>query len=333
MLSPTLVSGFSLPHPPQANLPGCADGTMPLIAIFLATYQGERFLAEQLDSFAHQTYDNWKVWASDDGSQDGTIGILSAYGQRWAKHRLAMHTGPKQGFAANFLHMVCHAKIEADFYAFSDQDDIWDEDKLVRAADWLKTIPSHIPALFSSRTRLIDANNHDIGLSPLFSKSPSFANALMQNIGGGNTMVFNHAARSLLKKSGADINVISHDWWVYLVVSACGGQVFYDPKPTLRYRQHCCNAIGCNSTWLARLKRIRMLWQGCFRQWNDVHIHGLHMLQDSLCPAARNTLRHFDQARQMPLLPRLINLGRSGIYRQTLLGNLGLIAAAIFKKL
>lgn len=306
---------------------------VPKVAILLCTYHGQHYLAEQLDSFAAQTHDNWEVWASDDGSKDDTHAILEAYQQKWPKSRLSIHFGPKEGFAANFLSLTCKANIDADYYAYSDQDDVWAVNKLARAIDWLESIPQNTPALYCSRTRLVDAENNEIGLSPLFSNPPSFANALTQNIGGGNTMVFNNAARMLLREAGENLPVITHDWWAYIVVTGCGGQVFYDAEPTLCYRQHENNLVGMNATWSARFNRIRMLWQGRFRHWNCINIAALRTLSHRLTPENLEVLERFARAREMSLIPRLIHLKRCGIYRQTFFGNLGLIAAAIFRKL
>lgn len=303
------------------------------VAILLCTWHGQHFLAEQLDSFDRQSHGNWEVWASDDGSEDDTHEILAAYQVKWKAGRLSVHSGPAEGFVANFLSLTCNADIDSDFYAYSDQDDIWEADKLERAVRWLKTVPTNIPALYCTRTRLVDADNNEIGLSPLFSKPPGFGNALMQNIAGGNTMVFNKAARELLCQAGQNVPVVIHDWWVYLVVTGCGGQVFYDSSPSLRYRQHDNNMIGINLSWVARLKRLVMLGQGCFRQWNDGNIAALRTLWKYLTPENREILEKFEQARRMNLIPRLFYLKRCGIYRQTFLGDLGLIAAAIFKKI
>lgn len=305
----------------------------PKVGIFLCTYYGQDYLAEQLDSFAAQTHTNWEVWASDDGSEDDTNPILESYQAMWGAGRLSIHIGPKKGFVANFLSLTCKASIEADYYAYSDQDDVWEANKLERALKWLQSIPVDIPALYCSRTRLVDAKNNEIGFSPLFSKPPSFANALMQNIGSGNTMVFNNAARVLLKEAGENVPVITHDWWAYMVVSGCGGLVNYDSMPTLRYRQHDNNLVGMNATWSARFKRIRMLFQGRFRRWSDGNIQALCKLQYLLTPDNRMIFERFVQAREMSLVPRLIHLKRCGIYRQTLFGNLGLFVAAIFGKI
>ena len=325
-------------HGPAANCMQSSqsmhtDPALPKVAILLCTYHGQHYLADQLDSFAAQNYVNWEVWASDDGSQDDTHAILENYREKWGDERISIHSGPAQGFAANYLSLTCKATIAADYYAYSDQDDIWETDKLERAMDCLRAIPADVPALYCSRTRLVDAENQEIGLSPLFARPPSFANALMQSMGGGNTMVFNGAARKLLCEAGEDLEVISHDCWAYLVVTGCGGVVFYDPHPSLRYRQHGGNLVGTNTNWPARLARIRMLWQGLFRNANDRNIQALQRVRRKLTPANRDLLDRFAASRDRWMLPRLIGLKQCGIYRQTVMGNLGLVFAAVFKKI
>lgn len=310
-----------------------AVGQQARVAILLCTYQGEDYLTEQLESYAAQQHRNWVVFASDDGSRDHTCSILERFQRRWGEQRLAIRRGPGEGFAANFLSLTCASDIHADYYAYSDQDDIWEGDKLRRAVQQLESVPADVPALYCSRTELVDAQNRSLGTSPLFSRPPSFANALMQNVGGGNTMVFNQAARELLCRAGADVEVVTHDWWAYMVVSGCGGRVFYDSSPSLRYRQHGGNLVGTNSSWAARMVRIRMLMEGHFRAWNDRNIRALLRLEDRITPANREVLRQFVEARERPLPARLLGLRRSGVYRQTLFGNLGLLAAAIFNKL
>lgn len=104
--------------------------TSPEVAILLCTYHGQRYLPEQLASFEVQSHSNWKVWASDDGSEDGTHAILDAYSRKWPEGRLSICSGPSEGFAANFISLTCKDSIQADFYAYSDQDDIWNVNKL-----------------------------------------------------------------------------------------------------------------------------------------------------------------------------------------------------------
>ncbi len=325
-------SGDELVFPNSLAETSCSDGMIPKVAIFLCTYQGQKFLEDQLRSFEVQTHQNWEVWASDDGSKDKTLSILEAFQNRWGKSKLSIHSGPAKGFVANFLSLTCRADVDADFFSYSDQDDIWEANKLERAVTWLKSIPETVPALYCARTKLVDINNTEIGLSPLFAKPPSFQNALMQSIAGGNTMVFNKAARDLLVEAGEDISVISHDWWAYIVITGCGGRVFYDSVPTLRYRQHGNNLIGMNSSLGAKLKRIKMLFAGEFRKFNDENISAILKLQKYFPDQNSTVLNCLIWARKKLLLGRLFYFWKSGVRRQTALGNLALIVALIFNK-
>lgn len=312
---------------------GPALSTAPQVAILLCTFNGARFLPEQLDSIEAQTHANWQVWASDDGSSDATLAQLEARKVKWPDGRMHIIAGPRRGFAANFLSLACNADIAADCFAFCDQDDVWESDKLQRAVDWISTVPVDVPALYCSRTRLVDAEGREIGLSPLFARAPSFGNALVQNIGGGNTMVFNRAARDLLCCAGPDVTAVAHDWWAYILVSGCGGRVYYDSHPAIRYRQHGGNLIGRNSGWRARLARVLMLFKGRFRGWNERNLDALRSVDCPLTHESRVVLARFAEVRSKSALRALIGLRRSGVYRQTLLGNLGLSAAALLGKL
>ncbi len=303
------------------------------VAVLMCTYNGQSFIQEQLDSIAAQTHSHWQVWASDDGSTDGTLALLARQQSQWPQGKLHVLAGPQRGFACNFLSMACNRDIDADFFAFSDQDDVWERDKLARALEWIQTVPPDVPALYCSRTRLVDDAGKEIGFSPLFEKPPGFANALLQSIAGGNTMVFNKAARALLQIAGPGVGVVTHDWWAYIVVTACGGQVHYDPQACLSYRQHQGNLVGSNATFAARFKRVRQLWQGQLRRWNDAHLAALACVQPHIPPHNLALLHRFAQARQRPLWPRLWGLARCGLYRQTFFDDIGLVFASIFKKL
>jgi hypothetical protein len=83
---------------------------------------------------------------------------------------MQLRNGPRRGFVANFLSLVCDRSINADYYAYSDQDDIWEPEKLAHAIAWLEKVPGHIPAVFGSRTSLIDEKDRIYGLSPLFQR-------------------------------------------------------------------------------------------------------------------------------------------------------------------
>ncbi|WP_417582447.1 glycosyltransferase family 2 protein [Nitrincola sp.] len=302
------------------------------VAILLCTFNGQSYLQEQLNSFTRQSYGHWQLWVSDDGSKDKTPNILRRYQRSAGCAKVKIQAGPQQGYVANFMSMTCQDDIEADIYAYADQDDVWEPDKLQRAINWLDQVERDIPALYCSRTRVVDSSGAHLGFSPLFRKPPSFANALVQNIGGGNTMVFNRAARDLLRQVSRDSNIVSQDWWAYMVVSGCGGQVFYDPYPSVRYRQHGANLVGANSSWVARAVRMRMLWQGRYKGWTDLNLAALERCRNSLSEDSRDTLDRFIGARKATGWQRLRKFFDSGVYRQTALGSISLLLAAMCGK-
>jgi glycosyltransferase involved in cell wall biosynthesis len=192
----------------MARLPSVASRA---VTILLGALNGERFLAQQLVSLERQTFKNWKLIASDDGSSDETKSILQAFRRSFEPGKVKIVEGPRRGAPANFLFLACGKNLASEYYAFCDQDDVWEADKLARAISVLEQAGLDVPALYGSRTSLIDETGKMIGLSPLFPKAPTFRSALVQNIAGGNTMVFNQKARELLAFCGVDIDVPSHD--------------------------------------------------------------------------------------------------------------------------
>jgi len=319
-----------LPARKWRRLPSAAS---PAVTILLCTLNGERFLAEQLTSLKSQTFKNWKVIASDDGSRDRTRSILVAFQKSCEPGKVEIVDGPRCGATANFLFQACAENLVSEYYAFCDQDDVWETDKLERAIDALEQIGSGIPALYGSRTRLIDEAGNEIGFSPLFHREPEFRSALVQSIAGGNTMVFNQKTRELVVFCGADVDVPSHDWWLYQVTSGCGGRVHYDAHPSVRYRQHAHNVIGANAGWTGRMHRLHMLQQGRFRHWEDLNVAALTRLRPRMSAENQRIFDLFRRARYERLLRRATIFAQTGVYRQTTLGNLGLAAAVVLNKI
>lgn len=294
------------------------------VAILLATFHGQHYLCDQLDSFAAQTHSNWEVWASDDGSKDDTQRILVRYRRLWGAQRLSIHNGPRDGFTANFLSLACKAEISADYFAYSDQDDIWEPDKLSRALAWLDTVPNNVPALYCSRTRLVDENNKEIGVSAFMHVTPSFENALVQCIAGGNTMVFNRAARDLAMQAGSDVRVPSHDWWMYLLVTGAGGAVYWDEQPTVRYRQHEDAMVGENLSLKAKIGRFKFLISGGFHNWLSLNLYALRMNSHLLHPQSIIKLNNILGASNINPFVRIrsivyVRAFRSNVFQQMLI--------------
>ena len=306
--------------------------TEPLVAILMCTYNGENFLVEQIESFLIKNYKNIVLWVSDDGSTDGTLDIIRKYQKKLPKNQLNIITGPGRGSVVNFLSLLCHPDLKADYYAFADQDDIWKQEKISNALLKINEVHADKAILYGSRTKTVNESGLEIGYSTVFSKSPCFKNALVQSIAGGNTMVMNNIAASVLRKAGP-LEVISHDWWAYMLISGSGGEVIYDNYASLLYRQHDENQIGANTGWMARFKRVGLLMSGRFREWNNTNVNALLKVKYLLNKENQVILEKFEYSRNSCLLRRVVTLWKLGIFRQTILDNIGLVCAIILKKI
>lgn len=319
-----------------ANNPG--QTPKPLVAILMGTKNGERFLAEQLDSLETQTHENWVLYVSDDGSTDNTLSILKDYQAKWPPGKMIISAGPQQGFCTNFLSLACDPSMRADFYAFCDQDDTWLTNKLAVAINHIRSNQSRnasekrVPYLYCGRTTYVNEKNQPIGMSPLFVFPPSFRNALVQSIAGGNTMVFNHEAKEILERTGVQ-SLPSHDWWLYLLITGIGGYVFYDQNPYVLYRQHDDSVVGENRSMLSKFHRAYTLLRGRFRDWNTKHIKVLCQAKSELTPDHQEILRLFKLLREAKLVDRIRLMEVCGLYRQTWRGTMSLIIASLFKKI
>jgi len=308
----------------------------PLVAILMGTHNGAQFLPEQLNSLVAQTHQNWVLIVSDDGSSDDTIKILKVYQAKWPEGKLTIKEGPKQGFCANFLSMACDPSVRADYYAFCDQDDVWLPSKLEIAINNIVVHQVHrtltLPYLYCGRTTYVSENLEPIGISPLFVFPTKFRNALVQSIAGGNTMVFNQETKSALEKAGV-VNVPSHDWWLYLLVSGIGGEVHYDKAPQILYRQHDHSIVGENRSFPSKCHRAYTLLRGRFRNWNTKNIDALCVINAMLTEDNQEILQLFKLMRNAKLIDRFRLMEVCGLYRQTWRGTLTLILAALLRKI
>jgi len=299
------------------------------ITILMCTYNGARFLSDQLLSIDQQTFRNWRLVASDDGSNDQTLKILNHFKSARDCDRVSIRQGTRRGPFRNFLQLTCDQSIKGEFFALCDQDDIWEADKLRRALDWLVKIPASVPALYCSRTSYIDAAGRFIGHSRLFIGRPTFANALVENLAGGHTMVFNEATRQLLVASGAT-SAPAHDWLIYLLVTAAEGAVKYERHPTVRYRLHADNVIG-RPAWRTRLDALlRNQFQKCIGENTTI----LSKFRPYMTDNTRTILDGFSRLRERrSLLVRIWGLYRLGVHRGSFLGNIGLLIAIALRKI
>jgi glycosyltransferase involved in cell wall biosynthesis len=303
------------------------------VAILMATYNGSKYLGQQLDSLAAQTHGKWRLIVSDDGSSDQTLEIVKTYQAKWGADKLEIRQGPRTHFAQNFLSMACDPSVKADYYAFCDQDDVWLPEKLQVALDYLESVENpEVAHVYCGRTAYVRDNLKPYEYSPEFVFPRTFRNALIQSIAGGNTMVFNHSTKTLLEKVGP-VPTPSHDWWLYQLVTAAAGVVYYDPKPYILYRQHSNALVGGNTSLWSRVERIRMVLEGRFKSYSDQNIECLRQSYPYITHGAREEVELFAKLRLAGFKDRLRLMEVCGLYRQTWRGTLSLILAAALNKI
>ena len=220
------------------------------VVVLMSTYNGERFIEEQVESILQQLPADSLLMVRDDGSSDSTVQRIETFGDS----RILLVRGDNLGFAHSFLTLLAEAPADAEMVMFSDQDDVWLPDKIERAWTHLKTI-SYGPALYCSAQMLVDETLNPLQPTPPWPRPPSFTGALAENIVTGCTAALNPEAARLLREGGVPDHVHFHDWWMYLVVVAFG-TVIVDDEPTLLYRQHGGNLIGHGTGWWGRHVQI-----------------------------------------------------------------------------
>ncbi len=303
------------------------------VAIVLGFYEGYEFISRQLQSIFNQTHQNFIIFVTDDNSKDKfSLEKLDINEKDKKKIRVGFRN-KNIGYAKNFLNALVSIDGYFDYYAFSDQDDIWHREKLEKAINSLEGYPCNQANLYGSRTELIGKTEEiKLGKSIEFKKSPSFQNALTQNIFGGNTMVFNKYAFDLICSSNINQKIIAHDWWCYQIISGAGGNIFYDKNIYLKYRQHNNNLIGSNVSLKDKWSRFCKVTNGNFKIQNDYNLQSIINNQNLLIKSNRKTLINFIKSRKSCFLKRIFYFKKSGVYRQTLIGNIALFIGIVIKK-
>jgi glycosyltransferase involved in cell wall biosynthesis len=286
------------------------------VQIVMGTWNSERYLSEQLQSFSQQQHTDWSLWVSDDGSGDRTRDIVRDYAQS-VPQDVHLSDGPGKGVAANFLSLLCSTDLKPGAVAMADHDDVWLPNKLTRALEALAGQDEKQPTLYCTGSHIVDADLQELHLSPPRPRPPSFRNALLQTIAGGNTMVLNAAALALVQTAGPEVEVPFHDWWLYLLISGAGGTVIYDEEPSLLYRQHQSNMRGQNRGLAARYDRLSELLDSRYKHWIDSN---LTALADCVSLLTKDTLEVFEDfvaCREMQGVAAARLARRLSIYRQS----------------
>ena len=305
------------------------------VAVILGFYNGNKFISEQLNSILQQTHKNIDIFIFDDKSSENIILKPRDLEIRSTNIIKIIRRENNVGYARNFLQGLKETGNKHHFYAFCDQDDIWEKDKISRALNKTNMIKDDIPTLYFSRTSYYSSDClSEIGSSRIFKKPPSFSNAILQNIAGGNTILMNASARQIVIQTIDNNDFISHDWWCYLIISAASGRIIFDNAKTVKYRQHNNNLIGMNIGFFNQKSRLIEFASGKVKTWLDSNIGNLSKYKYLISKKNIKVLEYFSKARKSRnSLKRIFFYLRSGVYRQSCLENLIFLIGLLLKKI
>lgn len=221
------------------------------IVILLATYNGEKYLSEQLDSLLNQTYSNWICYVHDDGSTDKTVDILYYYSRMHQEHFKIFEYAPTGGAKENFISLIHFANSE--YVMFCDQDDVWSSTKIEVTLKKMMDIENpNLPTVIFTDLTVVDKNLNIISESYFkFEKrkptSLTIKDILQKNVAAGCTMMINKVMLEETKKNLSLLTLAMHDWGIMLIGSV-EGIVDYVNQSTIKYRQHETNEVGASKT-------------------------------------------------------------------------------------
>ncbi|WP_270619461.1 glycosyltransferase family 2 protein [Paenibacillus macerans] len=296
------------------------------VQVLLSTFNGERYLDEQINSILKQDGVDWHLLIRDDGSSDQTKEKLNWYYER-NRGKIELIYGENIGVPASFFNLIEHSTDMYDYYAFCDQDDVWDNKKLFHAVDMLRMQAENIPLMYCSSTTMVDPNLNFLKVWPEPPKKRlTIFNSLIENIAVGCTIVLNREAMMLIKSSMPRTlkNVIMHDWWGYLCTSAFG-KVIFDSKPSILYRQHSLNVVGGQKAtgfqkWKERLRRFRSGKNHYILSRQTAEF--LECFGDSLKPEQKKEIERFLSFKDKNMLTRFLYALSSPFYRQSFIDDL-----------
>ena len=215
------------------------DGSIKMysITVYMSTYNGEKYLRKQIDSILRQKNVIVKLVVRDDGSSDNTRTILTEYAEKC--RNINIYFGENLGYANSFLSLI-GMDDTSDFYAFADQDDIWEPDKLAKG---IEKICGKKNALYASTLKVVDENDNFISLKKFPGYKGTLGSALSRNRLAGCTMVFDKNLKDRLKNDSKEIieqnrYKFGHDGWTILYCLISSGTVFLDENSYIHYRRH-----------------------------------------------------------------------------------------------
>lgn len=240
------------------------------VNILMATYNGEKFLAQQIESIQKQTFKEWNLLIRDDGSSDKTCDIIRNFTAKDSRIRFINENEHHNlGVIKSFFTLVNYEV--ADFYFFSDQDDVWLPEKLSVSLEAAKHKASDVPLLVYTDLKVVNQELNILQDSMIRAQSHHANTTLLpeltENTVTGGTMMINHA---LAEKWFTPNDILMHDWFLALLAASLG-EIIYLDLPTQLYRQHDNNVLGAR-TMNKRFKILREGPKSIFtRYWKLIH--------------------------------------------------------------
>jgi glycosyltransferase involved in cell wall biosynthesis len=222
----------------------------PQVAILMATYNGARYLREQVLSVVAQSWPHWHLFVRDDGSQDDSVRILAELAEQYVGRVTVLpHGGERLGADGNFSRLLVRA--EADYFMFCDQDDVWMPHKIESSLRRIKELEGaegvEAPLLVHTDLKVVDGQLQELDSSVWHyghhdpNHGMHLNRLLVQNMVFGCSILINRALRQIA--APIPEGVVQYDWWLALV-AVCLGRIGYVSEPTMLYRQHGANTVG-----------------------------------------------------------------------------------------
>lgn len=222
---------------------------MKKVQVLMSTYNGEKYIEEQINSILKQENVQVSLLIRDDGSSDKTIPIITNIAQK--NNNVSFYTGENLGPARSFMDLI-NKSGQADYYAFTDQDDIWEQNKIISAINKLENYKEK-PSMYISALEIVDENLNKIETKKVDGNF-SFEGELIKNFATGCTQVLNKKLCDFIKRYNPSY-IIMHDSWITRVCYAIGGNVIIDDNTYIKYRQHSSNVLGYKDNGLQKLKK------------------------------------------------------------------------------
>ena len=224
---------------------------MEKILVLMSSYNGEKYIRQQIDSILNQKGCIAHLLVRDDGSIDSTCEIVKSY-EIYGRVKL-LNEKKNLHAARSFLRLIELAS-EYDYYAFADQDDVWDEDKLIIGITILKNEKG--PAIYCSNARVVDENLNMFGYNVYrHSKHTNLESVIINGNFMGCTMIFNNKLREKILSFLNPSYCLMHDYYLSVLCMLMGGKIIYDEIPHMSYRIHGKNTVGVSTNFLEKIKK------------------------------------------------------------------------------